>query len=305
MSLLKFKALADETRLRLAHILLHYELSVNELVQIMGMGQSRISRHLKILLEAGLLSSRRDGLWVFYSAPSSGQGREFLLALQPFFANLPGSRDDLLSGAEILEERATRARQFFNRMAASWDDLNREVLGSFNLQDHVLQAVPANCQVAVDLGCGTGAVLASLRDAASTLIGVDGSAAMLNECRQRLADSGGIHASLRIGELSHLPLADHEANFACLNLVLHHLPVPAEAFREIRRILAHDGILFLTDFQRHTDESMRQRYGDHWLGFELYELEQYLAASGFRLLRTQTQPVGHNLSLLMLTCQTN
>ena len=84
MGLLFFKALADETRLRLANILLHYELSVNELVQILNMGQSRVSRHLKILSEAGLLLSRRDGLWVFYQSPKTGRAREFLDAALPF-----------------------------------------------------------------------------------------------------------------------------------------------------------------------------------------------------------------------------
>ena len=85
MSLIRFKALSDETRLRLVHILLHYELSVNELVRILGMGQSRVSRHLKILTEAGLLLFRRDGLWVFYAVPRSGEAQDFYALLYPLY----------------------------------------------------------------------------------------------------------------------------------------------------------------------------------------------------------------------------
>ena len=226
MALVYFKALSDETRLRLVHILLHYELSVNELVRILGMGQSRVSRHLKILTEAGLLTSRRDGLWVFYAATRCGEASDFLQAMGPFLHTDTAMREDLAMAAQILEERALKTRQFFNAIAEDWDELNREVLEDFDLPAAVLAAVPEGCRVAVDLGCGTGAVLERLLPASRSLIGVDGSARMLEMCRRRfnpvdLANENRI--SLRIGELDHLPLRDQEADFACINLVLHHL----------------------------------------------------------------------------------
>ena len=159
MALVYFKALSDETRLRLVHILLHYELSVNELVRILGMGQSRVSRHLKILPAAGLLTSRRDGLWVFYAATRCGEASDFLQAMGPFLHTDTAMREDLAMAAQILEERALKTRQFFNAIAEDWDELNREVLEDFDLPAAVLAAVPEGCRVAVDLGCGTGAVL--------------------------------------------------------------------------------------------------------------------------------------------------
>ena len=166
MALVYFKALSDETRLRLVHILLHYELSVNELVRILGMGQSRVSRHLKILTEAGLLTSRRDGLWVFYAATRCGEASDFLQAMGPFLHTDTAMREDLAMAAQILEERALKTRQFFNAIAEDWDELNREVLEDFDLPAAVLAAVPEGCRVAVDLGCGTGAVLERLLPAA-------------------------------------------------------------------------------------------------------------------------------------------
>ena len=114
------KALADETRLRLALVLFHYELSVNELVSLLSMGQSRISRHLKILTEAGLLHSRRDGLWVFYSAEPEGPGHEFLKAVMPHMLDDEAGRADLDSAARIIEERTMKTRQFFNEIADDW-----------------------------------------------------------------------------------------------------------------------------------------------------------------------------------------
>lgn len=305
MPLLQFKALADETRLRLIRILFHYELSVNELVRIMGMGQSRVSRHLKILTEAGLLRSRRDGLWVFYSVPPSGENSAFLSAIQPFFPENATTLADMEMAARMLEERVSRARQFFNAVAEKWDDLNHEILGDFDLPARVSAAMPKDCRVAVDLGCGTGEVLAAMRGKAALSIGVDASAAMLERCRSRMAKNefAAGEFSLRIGELSHLPLADHEANFACINLVLHHLPQPEEAFGEMRRILAPGGILFLSDFLRHEDESMRRRYGDYWLGFDEKQLRDFFEANGFSLCSSENRVVGRKLKLYMMLAQ--
>ncbi len=305
MALLYFKALSDETRLRLVHILLHYELSVNELVRILDMGQSRVSRHLKILTEAGLLTSRRDGLWVFYAVPRSGEERDFLRAAMPFVQADAAMRADLNMAAQMLEERALKTRQFFNAIAEDWDELNREVLGAFDLPHAVYAAIPPNCGMAVDLGCGTGAVLARMLPLARGVIGVDGSARMLEICRRRFTpeDLSADRVSLRIGELSHLPLRDHEANFACINLVLHHLSEPIEGLREIHRIMAPGGRLFVADFLRHTDETMRNRYGDRWLGFEESGLFADLEAVGFRTISCAKQPVDRGLTLFLLTAE--
>ncbi|MBB5144053.1 ArsR/SmtB family transcription factor [Desulfovibrio intestinalis] len=305
MALLYFKALSDETRLRLVHILLHYELSVNELVRILDMGQSRVSRHLKILTEAGLLTSRRDGLWVFYATPRAGEERDFLLSISPFVHADAAMRADLNMAAQMLEERALKTRQFFNAIAEDWDELNREVLGAFDLPDAVCAAVPKDCGMAVDLGCGTGAVLARMLPLARGVIGVDGSARMLEICRRRFTpeDLSDDRVSLRIGELSHLPLRDQEADFACINLVLHHLSDPLHGLREIRRIMAPGGRLFVADFLRHSDETMRNRYGDRWLGFEEDGLAADLKSVGFNTLTCTRQPVDRGLTLLILTAE--
>ena len=244
-----FKALSDETRLRLAHVLGRYELSVNELVSLLEMGQSRVSRHLKILTEAGLLQSRRDGLWVFYSAVNEGEGHAFLKAAEPFVTAEARMRADLDMAARILEDRALKTRQFFNAIADHWDTLSREVLGGFDLAGAVRDAMPPDCGVAVDLGCGTGLVLERMRERARKVIGVDGSPRMLELARRRFIPEGSAEAwsdggapfpaagadipagspalaplSLRIGELDHLPLRDGEADFASITICPIRLP---------------------------------------------------------------------------------
>ena len=304
-----FKALADETRLRLLHVLHRYELSVNELVGILGMGQSRVSRHLKILSEAGLLHWRRDGLWVFYSGASEGQGQRFIQSVMPFVGQdthlTAEFSADLAAAARCIEERAQKTRLFFNAIAEDWDALNREVLGGFDLAGAVCAAVPVPCGLAVDLGCGTGSVLERLLPLAQGVIGVDGSSRMLELARRRFApehvpslEEGG-RVSLRIGELDHLPLRDNEAHFACINLVLHHLSSPVAALREIQRILRPGGLLHITDFDKHNNEKMRELYGDRWLGFDSQTLSDLLNEAGLHLRQIRREPVEKGLGLLL------
>ncbi len=309
LALQYFKALSDETRLRLMHVLHRHELSVNELVTILEMGQSRVSRHLKILTSAGLLTSRRDGLWVFYSASPEGEGRSFLDAIAPFITVDMVLQADLDMAQKMIEERALKTRQFFNAIAEDWDELNREVLGGFDLAAAVAQSMPQSgstsgstsasshpCAVAVDLGCGTGSVLERMLEHSREVIGVDGSPRMLELARRRFVE-GADRVSLRIGELDHLPLRDGEADFACINMVLHHLSDPQAALTEIRRVLRKGGLLLVADFDQHGNERMRTDYGDRWLGFDLDHLTHMLTNAGFTLQSARKQSVEKSLAL--------
>ncbi|AAS95087.1 ArsR/SmtB family transcription factor [Nitratidesulfovibrio vulgaris] len=301
LALQYFKALSDETRLRLIHVLNRHELSVNELVSILEMGQSRVSRHLKILTGAGLLTSRRDGLWVFYSAAAEGDGRAFLDAVTPFVTTDMVLQADLDMAQKIIEERALKTRQFFNAIAEDWDELNREVLGGFDLAGAVAEAMP-QCETAVDLGCGTGSVIERMLQRSQQVIGVDGSPRMLELARRRFVE-GAERVSLRIGELDHLPLRDGEADFASINMVLHHLSDPGVALGEIRRVLRLGGQLMVTDFDRHDNERMRSDYGDRWLGFEGVQLEGLLREAGFTVRECRRQGVAKGLALHLMLAE--
>lgn len=288
-----FKALADETRLRLLFVLSRHELNVNELIAVLDMGQSRVSRHLKILTSAGLLSWRRDGLWVFYSAATESAPRRFMEAVLPFVAADPHFQADLDAAAALVEERMRATRQFFNAIADDWDHLAREVLGGYDLPGAVSALVPQG-SVAVDLGCGTGEVLERMLCVAGEVIGVDGSARMLDLARRRFGDAVD-RVSLRIGDLEHLPLRDCEADFIAICMVLHHLASPQAALEEARRVLRPGGRVVVADFDRHENESMRVTYGDRWLGFSEETLCAALQKAGFSLVATERVPVEKGL----------
>lgn len=296
-----FKALADETRLRLAYVLAHYELNVNELVTLMNMGQSRVSRHLKILTAAGLLTFRRDGLWIFYHTPQSGQGHDFIRTILPFLSSNQVLTADMTMAAALIEERASKTKHFFNEIADDWDKLLSEVLDNFDLPKLVLDKMTL-CDVACDLGCGTGAVLKAMQKKAKTIIGVDGSPRMLELAKRRFLESDN-NISLRIGDLTHLPLRDGEADFASLIMVLHHLTSPKAVLLDAHRVIKPKGTLVIADFNSHKDESMRTRFGDHWLGFEKEALTTMINESGFTVSEVVTISIKKDISLHIITAK--
>jgi ubiquinone/menaquinone biosynthesis C-methylase UbiE/DNA-binding transcriptional ArsR family regulator len=275
-----FKALADPCRLRLAAVLLRGEFTVQELTRIMGMGQSRISRHLKILTEAGVLSVKRQGTWSYYRA---GEDNAFFGAIRPAFEReldqLPQRQDDLAALAAVLEERRKKSLEFFDRHAQQWDDLARTLLPIPDYLDRLLALVPPVATL-LEIGVGTGALLPKLASRAAEVIGVDHSPAMLDEARRRLAADGQRGIELRLGEMSHLPLMDAGAGCVVANMVLHHAADPLAVLQEMVRVLEPGGTIVLGDLARHEREWAREQLADQWLGFEEQELRAWFGSAG-------------------------
>ncbi len=274
-----FKALSDKTRLRLLNLSIHYELNVNEIVGILEMGQSRISRHLKILTDCGLLTYRRDGLWIFYSSASEGEGFNFIQSIKHLLNCDSQSEEDLKAADICIVERSKKTTHFFDSISKNWELLKKDIIGDFDLNGKILKTVPVSDTI-VDLGCGTGDLLPQLKTKSKHVIGVEKSEKMLEEARKHYElNRDGI--DLRIGELEHLPLRDEEADIALTNLVLHHLSEPKKTITEVYRILKPKGYFIIIDFLLHQDESMRKKYGDLWLGFSLDVLDKWIKESGF------------------------
>src|SRR6185369_13421867 len=267
-----FKALADPCRLRLVAVLLRGEFTVQELTRIMDMGQSRISRHLKILTEAGVLSVKRQGTWSYYRA---GEQNAFFGAIRSAFEReleqLPQRHQDLAALAAVLEERRQRSLEFFDRHARQWDTLARTLLPSPDYRERLLALIPA-AGTLLEIGVGTGALLPELASRAGQVIGVDHSPAMLEEARRRLAAAGQQGVELRLGEMTHLPLMDRGTGCVVANMVLHHAADPLAVLQEIARVLEPGGIVVLADLARHEREWAREQLADQWLGFEEQEL---------------------------------
>ncbi|MFO7875941.1 MAG: metalloregulator ArsR/SmtB family transcription factor [Desulfovermiculus sp.] len=292
-----FKALADETRFRLFILLLHHEFNVNEMVQALDMGQSRISRHLKILSESGVLTSRRNGSFVYYHAVINEENQALIDYLRQDLESTSGLKQDLQRAEAIYSERKDRTARFFQNVAPDWDELKNEILGPVDLNALIAEEVWPG-QVAVDLGCGTGELALRLEQKAQKVIGIDSSPGMLEQARKRIAHNGH-RVELRLGELEHLPLRDETADMAIVSMALHTLSVPAVGIREARRVLKQGGRLVLVDFDKHDQPDVRDRFGGPWMGLATDEVRQWLEDAGFILQRTQQIEVKNGLCINM------
>lgn len=281
MPLETLKSIADPCRLRLVAILGRGEFTVQELTGILSMGQSRVSRHLKILSDAGIVTAKRQGTWSYYRV---GGENSFFSSLSPLLEqqllSAEGYEKDLAAVARLLEERRRRSREFFDRNARQWDDLVKSLLPVPGYLPELLISVPVGGTL-VEIGVGTGSLLPELVKRVDSLIGVDHSPAMLEEARQRLAEGGVGGVDLRLGEMTHLPLPDSSADCLLFNMVLHHAPDPSAVLHETARVLRPGGILLIADLARHERELVREQLADQWLGFEEDELAAWLEQAGF------------------------
>lgn len=285
MSLLEIlKALGDGTRLRLVAVLAQAELTVQELTEALGMGQSRISRHLKILTDAGMLAVQRQGTWRYYRSLIDQEPlRSWWALLASGLEGVPGFSSDLVRLQGILQRRRQASVTFFDRHARQWESLAERFLPLESWRPLVLARLPDK-GVILDLGVGTGALLPAICTNSRNVIGIDQSPAMLAEARQRVASEGlTARVDLRLGEMTHLPLADGSVDGVLLHLALHHADRPRAIFGELQRVLRPGGRLVILDLQRHEQEWAREELGDLWLGFVRADLTGWLQESGFAI----------------------
>jgi len=272
------KALADPGRLLLARLLLEGAFNVTELTDILDARQSTISRHLRILVDAGLAQGRREGRQVFYAwtsglPPVARQMKSWVSSHGP---DLPDSARRRLAVA--WERRRDRSAAFFATVDSA--DPSAAWLGSPDCLPDLVAAVPRGAVVA-DVGTGTGRLLPDLRGRTDRVIGVDASPEMLDQARRRLDAHGISDVDFRLGDMAHLPLQDGEADAVLVNMALHHVPEPVVALRELHRVLSPDGLLLIGDFLPHDEEWMREKLADQWLGFAPSDLSYWLSAAGF------------------------
>jgi ArsR family transcriptional regulator len=285
------KALADETRLRILRILMTGTYNVNELVAILAMGQSRVSRHLRILSDAGLVRPRRQGTWVYYGLTGLWEG-ETRSGFLPSFADELSANPLPLAGADdrgiktCLGRRRKQAEQFFSSVAERADPQRDEIEGPAGHHSVIVELLGedgAEHGTVVDLGTGTGRLLPLLARGARRVIGIDGAREMLDVARRRAEDECELEVELRLGSLEHLPLGDGEADAMVANMVLHHVANPLDVLREVHRGLATGGRFLLADYESHELEFHREKLGDLWLGFDRDELSGWLELAGFEI----------------------
>ena len=274
------KALADPLRLRLLNILSRGEMTVQNLTTLLELGQSKVSHHLKILCDAGILTVKPQGTWNYYRIVEDVPLFESIWPeIRARIDSLPHHRDDMTALVAFREQRRQQNLQFFEEHARVWDDLAQNVLPTPAYLQQLLKQIPAAAEL-VELGVGTGSLLPELATRCQRLVGIDHSSAMLAEAGRRLAEAGH-SCDLRLGELSHLPLADAELDVVLMNMVLHHLPQPEDVLLEAGRVLKPGGLAIIADLQRHEQDTVRSSMADVWLGFEPKELTDWLTGAGF------------------------
>jgi ArsR family transcriptional regulator len=286
-----FKTFSDPTRVRVLALLEQEELAVQELMDVLGMAQSRVSRHLAILREAGLLQDRREGTHVFYrfAISSSGPWRDAWNLVRATTCEDPTRERDVAALAQVMQARAARTRNFFDAVGPEWDAL-RKVFNDDTLRARAIAHLVEPRLTVADIGTGTGILAAELNRLGLRVIAIDHSARMLDAARSKLSADGLTEIELRQGEAGDLPLADGEVDAALAHMVLHYLPSPGEAIREMARSVKRDGVVVVVDFLRHEHEWMRQELGVTWLGFEREEVESWFQEADLEPSRSETHP---------------
>jgi ArsR family transcriptional regulator len=284
------RAAGDPTRLRLLLLLREAELTVSELIDIVGQSQPRVSRHLKLLGEAGLLDRFKEGSWVFYRAADRGMGATLGRTLAELSGGNPA---DLARLAQVRAQRAARAAAYFKANAAEWARIRSHHAPEKDVETAILRRLPEKIGNLLDVGTGTGRMLELLAPRAARAIGIDVSPEMLAIARDKLLAVP--HAQVRLGDLYRLPFAnagsgDNPAGFDAVlfHQVLHYLDDPAAAVAEAARVMAPGATLAIADFAPHALEFLRDEYAHHRLGFADREVETWLAAAGLTHRHTDT-----------------
>ncbi|HVS63268.1 MAG TPA: metalloregulator ArsR/SmtB family transcription factor [Thermoanaerobaculia bacterium] len=286
----RISALTDPIRARLLLALEAQELTVGELMSVLQLPQSTVSRHLKVLSEQSWITKRAEGTRHFYRQdldPARGSDAKLWALLREELETTPACEQDRARLDAILRERSARSTEFFFEAATRWDEVRRELYGErFDLMG-LLGLLDPEWTIG-DFGCGTGQLTAAIAPFVRTVVAVDASEPMLAAARARLERLGNV--SLRAGELEAVPVEDASLDLAILSLVLHHLPDPARAIREATRCLAPGGRLLIVDMLAHEREDLRQQMGHVWLGFDPGEIAERLARAGLERVNVRALP---------------
>ena len=273
------RLIADETRLRLLLLLQREELSVVEIQQILGLGQSRISMHLGQLREAGLVKDRRAGKNIYYALTGDPAHRQLAPIIAASAEELPAAAHDLVALKLTLKKRQDSAREYFNQLAGKF---GRAYCPGRTWEGvaHLLFALVPPLVVA-DLGAGEGTISQLLAKRAKRVIAIDNSEKMV-EFGAALAKKHGFkNLEFRHGDLAAPPIAAGTIDLAILSQALHHASNPARAVAAAHRILKKGGRLAILDLLAHQFEKARELYADAWLGFTEAQLHGFLTAAGF------------------------
>ena len=279
-----FRALADPTRLRIIALLRKMELSVGELAQVLGQSQPRVSRHVKILCDAGLAVRRKEGSWAFLGTGAPSRVDPLFRAIDHWQAEEGENHwvvADTARIAAVHADRAQAAERYFAARAAQWDAIR-----SLHVAESEVEAAMARALAErpigrlADIGTGTGRMIELFGREAQSAVGIDRSPEMLRLARTKLSNAGFDGWELRQGDLSALPLPDGAADTVILHQVLHFIPAPEAAIVELARVTSPEGRVLIVDFAPHDREELRNEDAHARLGFSDEQITGWFAAAG-------------------------
>ncbi|MBV9330643.1 MAG: metalloregulator ArsR/SmtB family transcription factor [Alphaproteobacteria bacterium] len=276
------KAAGEETRLRILVLLGEAELTVSDITQILRQSQPRISRHLKLLVEAGLVERFREGAWAFFRLAETGGTAEFARTLvgqiNPKDQMIARDRDRL---AAVRTQRAAAAQDYFRAHAAQWDRIRKLHVPDEAVEAAIREALADRpFRSLLDLGTGTGRILEMFGPTLERGLGIDLSLDMLLLARARIERSGLRHCSVRQGDIYDLAVPANSFDVVIIHQVLHFLDDGARAVREAARVLAPGGRLLVVDFAPHDLEFLREEHAHRRLGFTAEAVSQWMTAAG-------------------------
>jgi ArsR family transcriptional regulator len=276
------RAAAEPTRLRILVLCARSELTVSDLTTILRQSQPRVSRHLKVLVEAGLLQRLREGTWAFYRLADTGEAAGLAHGLVGF---VPAANDVVARDLERLEAvkqaRADIASAFFRSNASQWDSIRRLYIDDEEVERALVSLLPRqDVHGLLDIGTGTGRILEVFGQDIRRGVGIDLSREMLAVARVNLEKRGLLNCHVRYGDMSQLPLTDETFDAVTFHLVLHYAEDPATAVKEAARFLEPGGTLVIVDFAPHEEMGLRTEHAHRWLGFEDGDIESWFQAAG-------------------------
>jgi len=276
------RAVAERTRLRLLAVCAKGELTVSDLAEILGQSQPRVSRHLKVLVDAGLLERCREGQWAFYRMVEHGEAGRLATTLVDL---VPGDDPEHASDRQRLHKvkrkRAAEAEAYFRRNAAQWDDIRKLYVDDGEVEAALRRLVPADAVgELLDIGTGTGRTIEVFADRYIRALGIDRSREMLAVARGRLESKGLNTWRVRQGDMHALPLAEQSFDVATIHMALHHAEQPRDVIAEAARVIRPGGRLVVVDFAPHQLDVFRAEHAHQRLGFADEELQTWFVNAG-------------------------
>lgn len=277
--LAQLRAAAEPTRLRLLALCARHPLCVSDLCEVLGQSQPRLSRHLKLLVEAGLLERIPEGANAYFALPQGAELARLILARLP--EEDPRLATDRRAAARLAAERARSASDAFRRHGMDWDEMRALDLPAAGIEAALLALLPTHAGNLLDIGTGTGRLLELAADRVDRATGIDMSRDMLALARARLAERGlADRCAVRQADMYRLPFGDGAFDVAVLGMVLHYAEDPAAAVAEAARVTRPEGLLLIVDLAPHGRAELLDRHAHRWPGFDDAAIAGWLGAAG-------------------------